>query len=170
MKRLNPKTNKPFKFGDTREDGYHFQKYQISAKVKKDGYYIECWLSPQAFIKARESSKTQVKKWRVDNREKFNAYARAQKKKYPEKQAEITAKRRAKKLSATPKWLTKPQNKQIYQTYAIAAALTTITGVRHVVDHVIPLQHQLVCGLHVPWNLQVLTESENASKSNNITI
>jgi 5-methylcytosine-specific restriction endonuclease McrA len=38
------------------------------------------------------------------------------------------------------------------------------------VDHIIPIKHPLVCGLHVPENLQMLTRSVNARKSNKFSI
>lgn len=38
----------------------------------------------------------------------------------------------------------------------------------HEVDHIIPLKHELVCGLHVPCNLQYLTPKQNRDKGSKI--
>ena len=52
--------------------------------------------------------------------------------------------------------------------YVQARRLTKITGERYVVDHIVPLRGDEVCGLHVPWNLRVITQEENLKKSNKL--
>lgn len=54
----------------------------------------------------------------------------------------------------------------IESVYAESIRLTEPTGIRHHVDHIVPLVHPMVCGLHVPVNLQVLTQVANLAKSN----
>lgn len=45
---------------------------------------------------------------------------------------------------------------------------TATTGVQHVLDHDIPLDHPLMCGLTVPWNMKVIDKHLNARKGNKL--
>jgi 5-methylcytosine-specific restriction endonuclease McrA len=76
--------------------------------------------------------------------------------------------RRRRLRNASPPWLTAEHKLQIREMYLAARRLTRDTGIKHVVDHIIPLRSEVVCGLHVPWNLQILTHIENSSKSNRL--
>jgi 5-methylcytosine-specific restriction endonuclease McrA len=79
-----------------------------------------------------------------------------------------TKARRRKHRIATPKWLTRRQKSEIRQLYQIAITMTKTTGEQYVVDHIVPLRSEFVCGLHVPWNLRVITREENLAKSNQL--
>lgn len=61
---------------------------------------------------------------------------------------------------ATPPWITVEMWQEIKALYNSAEPR------KDEVDHIVPLKHPLVCGLNVPWNLQVLTVRENQNKSN----
>jgi len=75
-------------------------------------------------------------------------------------------KRRAIKINRTPPWLLEEHFKQIAEFYKMAQELEKIFPWKQHVDHVVPLQGESVSGLHVPWNLQILSEKENLEKSN----
>lgn len=81
------------------------------------------------------------------------------------KDAAKTARRKAALLRACPAWA---DHAQIAEFYAQARRLTDETGIPHEVDHIHPLQGEVSCGLHVHWNLQILTKSENSSKKNKL--
>lgn len=70
--------------------------------------------------------------------------------------------RYARKCSAEPAWR---DRKKIERIYEYAKFLTIVTGEDHHVDHRIPLKSDVVCGLHVEHNLQVITAAANQRKS-----
>lgn len=72
----------------------------------------------------------------------------------------------ASKLNATPAWLSNKHLEEIQGVYLLAKECELLSGDMYHVDHIVPLQGENVCGLHVPWNLQVLPADINMSKGN----
>ncbi len=107
----------------------------------------------QSKYKKTEASKTTMKAYRKNNKHK---------------RAALRAGYRARKLKATPLWLTPLHLLEINTVYEKAHTLTRSTGILHHVDHEVPLSSRDVCGLHVPWNLKVITAVENTTKGNRL--
>ena len=93
----------------------------------------------------------------------FTAWAKAN----PGKVNALRSKRRAAQLERTPPWSDLQEISLIYQQ---SASLKKLLGRDTHVDHVVPLQGDLVSGLHVPHNLQIMFASDNCAKSNKFDI
>ena len=138
---------------DTRRE--YFQTYTKKAEVKERQH--EWYIANRDLTIARAKTVPRSKKreyqqaWKSRNLDKVRADTKARRRKHRE---------------ATPHWLTAAHKKDIREIYRIAINTTKITGERYVVDHIIPLRSDVVCGLHVPWNLRVTTHAENLTKSN----
>lgn len=125
-------------------------------KRAKDGLRSYC----------KECASKYFKVWLENNKEHNIKRVAEFIKNNPDKNNAKAAKYRASKLKATPKWLTKSQLAEIANIYKQAKELEKETGLKHHVNHIIPLKGKNVCGLHTPWNLQILKAEENIRKSN----
>jgi 5-methylcytosine-specific restriction endonuclease McrA len=140
---------------ETRAD--YFKEYNRKDEVrdKKHDWYLE---NREQVIQTAATRPAAVL------REYRNAWKEANK---VQVRADTKARRR-KHRDATPNWLTRRQKSEIRQLYQIAITMTQTTGEQYVVDHIVPLRGEEVCGLHVPWNLRVITQDENLKKSNKL--
>ena len=102
--------------------------------------------------KYRESHKNEAleyrRKYREINREKLNLW---------------DANRAAREKKATPKWA---NSFYIAEAYSLRIIREFMTNKKWHVDHIVPISSDIVCGLHVEQNLQVIPASLNQRKSN----
>lgn len=138
---------------------WHYDNRERARKNRKASY-----------DKNADQQRAASTKWRLENPEWHSANYRDW---ALRNRAKLTAKeneRRAAKMRATPPWLTDRHRKEIQMVFEKAAQLTAATGIPHHVDHIVPLKGKSVSGLHVPWNLQILTAFENISKKNRFVV
>jgi 5-methylcytosine-specific restriction endonuclease McrA len=143
------------KGNETRADYFREYNKREDVKDRKNEWYQE---NREAVIAAASTRPQRVKReYQNAWKERNIVWVRAD-----------TKSRRRKHREATPKWLTTAQKATMREIYKMAITMTQTTGEQYVVDHIVPLRSHEVCGLHVPWNLRVITQEENLKKSNKL--
>lgn len=110
-----------------------------------------------------------VKAYSLANRSKLRDQSADYRKRKPEVHRAIGSARRARRRGATPPWVTEAMKLEMKSIHQLAVSMTKEIGQRVDVDHIVPLDGKIVCGLHVPWNLRPLLHSENASRTKMFT-
>lgn len=137
------------------------------AKKAKNGSYVRLYCSSKCVkTKYRLTHPTKDKesklKWLQNNPEKRKESSATYQKKNKSYYAQYSSLYSRKRKLSQMKSLTEWDLFYMEEFYDIAQK----RGLE--VDHIVPLTHKNVCGLHVPWNLQMLTRSQNARKSNKL--
>lgn len=129
-----------YKSNRHREYMKHYLRKWQKDNVNKMKQYLQKW--------SKVNGSTARRRWNQQNKGKKNYYTRMR---------QWVIRR------ATPSWANLTEIKQIYINAAIK---TKETNLPHEVDHIIPLQGKLVCGLHVACNLQILQKDIHKFKLN----
>ena len=141
------------KTNQTRAEYFRSYNRREDVKEKKHDWYLE---NREQVIEAASIRPQHVKReYQEAWKERNTVWVRAD-----------TKARRRKHRQAMPPWLSRKQKSEVREVYKTAITLTKITGTQYVVDHIYPLRSEVVCGLHVPWNLRPVTQEENLRKSN----
>ena len=146
-----------FRRDKTRKDGLSY----VCKDCKQQNDFARYWSNPE-----KQRNRGLQSYWK--NPEKNRANARVWKKCNPAKVTLSWLERKEIKEKSQNMSLSSIQLAQIEEFYDIAIAKTTQTGILHHVDHIHPLRGNGFNGLHVPWNLQVLTAEENMKKGRRV--
>lgn len=100
-----------------------------------------------------EATRARIKKYKSTDKGKLQS------------QAQRNARRKREKLAS----LDRAFHKEVLKVYLQCKNISKTTNILYEVDHIIPISHPDVCGLHVPWNLQIIPQAENRAKGNTFT-
>ena len=123
----------------------------------------------QAIKWMEENKETQLQKRRecyAVNKEHYRNYSNSWARNNRDKMSVKESRRKERTKKATPPWLTKEHFNQMTAMYWLAKLQYELTDTKYHVDHIVPLLGKTVCGLNVPWNMQILEAKENIRKSN----
>lgn len=145
---------------------------------RKDGLAVYCRICTKTYMAGKTYGKDRWANMREHESERNRLYrakaadrllpahrekAARRRKERPDLVNATNMARKAAERSAIPAWA---DRKQISTIYRKAKELSAAFGVDLQVDHVVPLRSKLVCGLHTPANLQLLSADLNYAKRN----
>lgn len=143
---------------------YEAEKRKRKKKANPEKYRE---YSRRHFEKNREAKIAALREWGRLNPDRLRQWKKKWREDHPGIANAAVARCRARAVQATPPWMWSLHGTEVEAVYNEAAKLTRQTGIPHQVDHIEPLAGKDRCGLHVPWNLRVITAEENRKKRNN---
>lgn len=150
----------------------------FTGKPCKHGHVAERWVSKHVCSTClslakkvyRKNNAEEVaayqKKYMKDNRETLRIKEAEYRRKNPHYNRNKCAKRKYAKKNSIPSWYSKQDETYYRYLKEQCRYLEKITGIQFHVDHIIPIQGKLVCGLHVTENWQILEAYKNIIKRN----
>lgn len=146
---------------------YKNNKADILARTTQ--YYYNNRDSRLAYWKRHHAVNKEVRNirsstWRKNNQPSAKLSSARWRRAHPHTVAVLAASRKFKLMQATPVW---SETVLIDKVYMKRDEYRELYGVNFEVDHIIPINSDTVCGLHVLANLQLLDKSLNGSKHNN---
>jgi hypothetical protein len=147
------------------------EKNKEKVKQKNSNYYQQnkekiSTNNAERYLAQREKILKQNAEWVLKNKERVKRYVSNYAKEKKHEYAARCLKRYTEQKKRLPLWVGKEELEEMAKIYETARLKTESTGIKHHVDHIVPLQGKFVSGFHVPQNLQILTCTENSRKSN----
>jgi hypothetical protein len=145
------------------------EKYYFTGKPCKHGHISPRFVSGRkckecAYIRNRKRT-IEEDYWQDygddDYKKRKREYAKKHYLTYAHKKA-FAKRRRLVKLARVA---TREGSEKIRRMTLESQIRTLDTGIKYEVDHIIPIVHEKVCGLHVPANVQILTKKQNRAKA-----
>lgn len=141
------------------------------SSTTKDGFHVYCKVchklrNKSKYYENHDANRKRLQAYYYNNHESEKEYRRNHYSKNKDIYLFNSAMRDKRIRQATPCWLNLADLSEIREIYNRCREISETSGVVHHVDHIVPISGKDVCGLHVPWNLQILTSTENLRKSN----